>query len=215
LDGAADRRRELELEVRAAREVERSARQSLDALEVVARDAGVDLPERDEAGDTGAGLTPLSGAALREMLARVALRSGAVGEARHWREWLGQLRQHGYDAAGKSPEATFQTQLARSALMVRTDQDGVYRLELGRVAAVRERLSRQHDELSRLPPTGQLALIGDVRAQRQELQNEIARGERALEEMWRVLVQERPPGWLDEDEDEPEPERLVDAWLSA
>jgi hypothetical protein len=53
--------------------------------------------------------------------------------------------------------------------------------------------------------------MGDLRTQRRELQNETARAERAVEEMWRVLAQERPPGWSDDDE--LVAERAVVAWL--
>ena len=54
--------------------------------------------------------------------------------------------------------------------------------------------------------------MGDLRAQRQELQSAIARAERELEEMWRVLALERPPGW--NHEDDVDQQELVEAWLA-
>jgi hypothetical protein len=139
----------------------------------------------------------------------VALRRRAAGQPVHWRAWLGWLREDGYDAAGKSPEATFQTQLARSPLVVRTDQDGVYRLEPQQLTRKRAELGDLHRHLAQLPAPDQLALLGDVRAQRQELQTRITRTERSLEEIWRVLAQE-PPG--SDEAGDTEPERIVDAW---
>jgi hypothetical protein len=180
-------------------------------LESVGREAGELAPAFAEDEHPSA-LTPLAGAELRAMIARVALRKAIDGPV-HWRSWLGWLRAEGFDAAGKSPEATFQTQLARSPLVRRTEQDGIYLLDLEQFHAGRDRLRELHAQLARLPPPDQLALLGDVRAQRRELQGEIARVERSLEEIWQVLAQERPPGGIGEVE--LVPERLVDAWLAA
>jgi hypothetical protein len=211
---ATTRRRELELQLRSARAVEHAARQNLDALRGIGREAADELRhDLNHHGSVSASEPKLlSGGELRETIARVALRQTGGGDALHWREWLGLLRDAGFDAAGKNPEATFQTQLARSPLTRRTHQDGVYVLDLTQVRVVRDQLLRQGEQLARLPPSGQLALMGDVRAQRQELQNAIARAERALEEMWRVLALERPPGWAEEaDVDQQE---LVEAWMA-
>lgn len=210
-DELAARRNRLERELRVARDAERSARLSLAALESVGREAGeLSALAEDE---HPSGLTRLAGAELREMIARVALRRRAVGKPVHWRDWLGWLRADDFDAAGKSPEATFQTQLARSPLVRRTEQDGIYLLDLERFGAGRARLRELHAQLARLPPADQLALLGDVRTQRRDLQVEIARAERAVEEIWRVLAQERPPGRIEDAE--LAPERLVDAWMAA
>lgn len=205
----AERRRELERQLEAARDAERSGLQSLAALETVGREAGELVP--DSPVDVRDGRLRLAGAQLREMIARVALRRGVPGEPVHWRLWLTWLHDNELDAAGKNPEATFQTQLARSPLVRRTDQDGVYRLDLAQLARGRDRLRDLHGQLSRLPPPDQLALLGGVRAQRQDLQNEIARTERAVEEIWHVLAQERPPGQVDHAG--LDPERIVEAWM--
>lgn len=213
IDEVAARRRELEVQLDAAREAERAALHTLSALETIGRQAGMDLPSKPTADPVADdGHERLAGVALREMIARVALRRRVTGQPVHWRAWLGWLREDGYDAAGKSPEATFQTQLARSPLVVRTDQDGVYRLEPEQLTRQRTRLGELHRQLSMLPAPDQLALLGDVRAQRQELQTLVARTERSLEEIWRVLAQEPPPDW--DDAAEAEPERLVDAWMA-
>jgi hypothetical protein len=206
----AARRRGLELELEAARAAERAAVQTVEALRSIRRQGAEPATTNADGTDDGS-LLPLAGARLREMIARVGLRRGASGGPAHWREWLVWLRDAGYDAAGKSPEATFQTQLARSPLVRRTQREGVYRIELAELARGRDRLRELHQQLSQLPLPDQLALLGDVRSQRQDLQNEIAKVERAVEEIWRILAQERPPGWLNHDDEEPE--RVIEAWL--
>jgi hypothetical protein len=208
----AARRLDLERQLEAARDAEQSARQNLTVLETLGREAG-ELPPAPEEDRHDDGRTRLAGAELREAIARVALRQRANGRAVHWRQWLTWLRDAGFDAAGKNAEATFQTQLARSPLIRRTEQEGIYRLDVARLARGRDRFRHLHEQLLTLPPPDQLALLGDVRAQRQELQNEIARTERAVEEIWRVLAQERPPGWHADDEGEPE--RIVEAWMAS
>lgn len=212
VDEIASQRRELDARLQAARAAEDAARLSLAALIAVARDAGELVPEFVET-PPGDDLRRLAGVELREMIPRVALRRGAVGQSFHWREWHTWLREAGFEAAGKKPEATFLTQLARSAVVRRTAQDGVYVLDLGQFVRERERLNLLHQRLSDLPPPDQLALLGVARAQRQELQNQIARTERAVEETWRVLAKERPPAWPDDDD--LVPEYVVAAWLEA
>jgi hypothetical protein len=208
VQAAAERRREHEAALAAARASEEAARQALAALEAVGRDA-FDENVGDLRGAEG--LQRLAGTQLREMIARVGLRQGELGRPVHWSDWHGWLRAAGFDAAGRKPEATFLTQLARSPLVRRSNQDGVYVLDVGQLAVERERLHRLHGRLAALPAPDQLALIGDLRAQRRGLQNETARAERAVEEMWRVLAQERPPGWPDDEE--LVPERAVVRWL--
>lgn len=206
VDAAADRRRAREAELEAARVEEAAARQTLAVLEAVGGEAsGNDVAHAAPAPRL------LAGSELREMIARVGLRRGAVGRAIHWSDWHAWLREAGYDAAGKKREATFLTQLARSPLVRRSHQDGVYVLDVAQLARERERLHLLHARLSQLPAPDQLALLGDLRAQRRDLQNETARAERAVEEMWRVLSLEPPPGWPDNAE--LAPERAVVAWL--
>lgn len=208
----ASQRRELDARLKALRAAEAAARQSLAALTAVAGEAGQLVPDLvEEMVPSDDQRRRLTGAKLREMIATVALQRRAIGRSVHWSEWHTWLREAGFEAAGKRPEATFLTQLARSPIVRRTAQDGVYALDLGQFARQRERLNLLHQRLSDLPPPDQLALLGDTRAQRRELQNEIARTERAIEEMWRVLSNVRPPAWPDTAELVPEP--VIAAWL--
>jgi hypothetical protein len=178
-------RRELEQRLQDVRLAEETARRGVEALESVARVA-LDPPERFR----------LAGADLREQLTRAALRR-QPGEPAHWREWLEWLREDGFDADGRNPEATFVTQLTRSPLVRRTAQDGVYVLDLSLADAIRSRLEELHEQLGPLPPPDQLALLNDdARAARQQVQLAIGRAERTLREAWNTLSQERPP-WLD------------------
>jgi hypothetical protein len=198
---------------RAAIEAERSARGALAALEAVAREAAGVLLDRDEPhgiGDVAGDSARLTGANLREMIARVALKQHAIGVAVHWSAWYAWLREAGFEAGGKKPEATFQTQLTRSPLVRRADQDGYYVLDLERFQRERSRLHRLHDQLSQLPPADQLALLGDHRLQRRQIQNDIARAERAVEEIMRILAREPPP---ESPGLEAIPEEAISAWL--
>lgn len=171
--------------------------------------AALDAAARPQAGSADG--QRLAGGELREMAVRVALRRQAHGQPVHWREWLGWLHEEGLDAAGKKPDATFLTQLARSPMVRRTAQDGVYVLDLELFVQRRQRLHELHGQLAQVPPPEQLAMLGDVRQQRRELEHEVARAERAVEEMWRVLTAEIPPGWPEEALGTPE--RVVEAWL--
>ena len=230
---AAQRADHLERDLHAARAAQHAAQRHLDSLrEVVVQVATLspslnarDMLELDLAdvgelefrlGEVGHEGTPasraatlLSGARLREMTARVALRRGAVGEPVHWRDWYGWLREAGYGAAGKKPEATFLTQIARSPLVRRSSQDGIYILDLDRFTEERQRLGSLHQQLAELPPPEQMTMIGDMRERRRELRNETAQTERMLEEMIRVLVKEPP----DDESDPGRPEEIIAAWL--
>lgn len=178
-------RRELEQRLQDARLAEQTARRGVEALESVAR-----------ATFNPAELVPLAGAELREQLARSALRR-RPGQPAHWRNWIAWLREDGFDAGGRNPEATFVTQLTRSPLVRRAAQDGIYVLDVSLADAIRARLQDLHEQLGRLPPPDQLALLDDdARAARQQVQLAIGRAERALREAWNMLSQERPP-WVD------------------
>lgn len=200
-----------------ARAAEETARRALSALEVVARQAADVLPDlADEVATSelpnAEQHTTLAGAELREMIARVGLRNQRQGKPVHWREWHGWLRQAGFDAGGKRAAATFQTQLARSPLVRRADEEGHYVLDLGRLDVERDNLRRLHAQLAQLPPPDQLALLGDHREQRRQIQAEIARAERVIDEIWRVLSREHPPRFSAGPE--VSPEQSVRAWLS-
>ena len=153
---------------------------------------------------------PLSGVALREAAARAVLRRGVTRQKIHHRTWLAWLREDGWDAAGKRPEAVLQTQLSRSPLVRRADEAGFYMLDPELARAYQQRLGELHEQLQALPPPDQMSMLGDTRSRRQELEGEISRTERLAEEAWRVLAQERPPGFAGAEEDG---DVLVRAWL--
>jgi hypothetical protein len=222
LEQARARRLRLQRDLDTTAAAENEALKALDALQAVAAQA-IDLvpgwretPERvDEeclSTDGSCGPVSLAGGKLREMATIVALRRAAHATPVHWRTWLGWLRQEGFDAAGKKAEATFLTQLARSPLVRRTQQDGVYLLDVNLFESQRDTLRRLHEQLSRMPPPEQLTMMGDAREQRRVLQGEIARLERSVEEMWRVLRRVPPPEWPDGVD--PIPEQIVSAWLA-
>lgn len=204
------RREQLERELDAAAAAEAQAHEALAALRSIAIRAGLDLGEQ-EARDAGAELAEhpgrrrLAGAALRETVTRVALRRNAHGRPIHWRTWYGWLHESGFDAAGKRPEATFLTQLGRSPLVCRGEQEGVYVLDVELLNRRRAELVELTRRLGDLPPPDQLALIGDVRSERRETQQQIARAERRLEEAWRTLAEELG-------EDAPDPGQLLERW---
>jgi hypothetical protein len=189
-----------------------AARETLAALEAVAARAPMLGGSTEDSGGDPDETTRrlLSGAELRETLTRVALRRNAHGEPVHWSVWHGWLRNEGFDAAGKRGEATFQTQLGRSPLVRRAEREGVYVLDVSLLDAHRGRLVALHQRLADLPPPGQLALLGDARAGRRDLQQEIARTERALEESWRILTEELGELWGAEHP--PDTEHVMRLW---
>jgi hypothetical protein len=190
------RRHTLERELDAVLAAERERRRALEALTAVAREAagGAEIVAELRACDDAAGRA-LAGSDLREAITRVALRRNAQGEAVHWRQWLGWLRDEGLDAAGKRAEATFQTQLARSPLVRRSDRDGVYILDVRLVVELRDQLVELHHRLDELPAPEQLTLLGDAREARRQLVQQIGQAERRLEEAWRTLTEELGADW--------------------
>lgn len=201
------RRRELERELQAVMAAEEESREGLRSLIAVAHQAGGAVD--DVLPLPGDGRIPddphvLAGGALRDAITRVALRRNAHGRPVHWKEWFGWLRDAGFDAAGKRAEATFQTQLGRSPLVRRADREGVYVLDVELLARLRSAVLALHQRLAELPPPGQLTLIGDARATRRDLEQQITRAERRLEEAWRMLTEELGSDWNAEREAEPE-----------
>jgi hypothetical protein len=200
------RRHTLERELETVRAAEQESRQALDDLIEVAHltgaadSAGAGVEPEGGAHESGgvAGTHMLAGGELRETLTRIALRRNAHGRPVHWREWFGWLRDAGYDAAGKRAEATFQTQLARSPLVRRTEREGVYLLDVQLLARRRDELLELHERLEQLPGPDQLTLIGGARDARRRLLQEIGRAERRLEEAWRTLTEELGPEWSSE-----------------
>jgi hypothetical protein len=209
-DRLRTRREQLQRDLAGATAAEEAASQSVASLRAVAAHVSGLCDGRDANGDSESTHVALAGSELREAIARIALRRNAQGQEVHWRTWFGWLRDDGLDAAGKRAEATFQTQLARSPLVRRTQRDGVYVLDIALLEQHRDDVIALHRRLEELPPPGQLALMGDVRAQRRALQQEIARAERALEEAWRTLAED--PGHELSPDPPPDAEQVARVW---
>jgi len=118
----------------------------------------------------------LRGAAIRRAAVEV-LRARPEGAAApiHYRAWFAAMRDAGRPVAGKDPLAVFLTQVSRSPLVVRTEEPGVYRLDLTVPARLRERLAQLQEQLAD-------ASAAADRAARDRLVAEIAAAERALDE---------------------------------
>ena len=235
VEEVAERRHRLERELDAARAAEAAERQALHTLQAIVREAatvtalardtapttnetaapaatGAEAGAASASGERAAPRERLAGAALRRKAVSTALRRARVREPIPWREWLAWMRADGFEPAGRKPDATFLTQLARSPLVRRSPRAGVYLLDPSRLTELREQLDALHAELSELPPPSQLALLGDSRARRRALQTDIARVERTVEEAWELLSGEPPPAMRGNAS--PEPQDVVDAWLN-
>jgi hypothetical protein len=136
----------------------------------------------------------LSGAKLREMAARVALERDAIGREVHYLDWFAWLKDAGYTAGGKRPEATFLTQLGRSPIIQSGAGTGSYVLDLQPIEALESELRKLDEELGQLPPPTQMSMAGDERERRVHLRARIERVERVLDEVWQVLATVAPPG---------------------
>jgi hypothetical protein len=156
--------------------------------EVAAPDESAGSTRSSGSGDVAApddGARLLRGPEIREAAVRVLVERGA-GEAMHYREWFALLADAGHEIAGKDPLAVFLTQLGRSPAVRRGSGAGVYeldRLAAARLRAALERLQRELRELTIAPATDLRA----IRARREQLNADIGRVERALEEIARVL----------------------------
>src|SRR3954470_2796413 len=138
-------------------------------------------PERDDAdGDRSA----LRGPEIREVAVKLLVDNGR--ESMHYREWYELLERAGHRIAGKDPLAVFLTQIRRSPAVRRGAPAGTYELDRGAFHRLRLHIDALQRELSALPPTA--THDGAViRARRSRLNMEIARAERAIEEVARVL----------------------------
>jgi hypothetical protein len=74
----------------------------------------------------------LRGQRLQEIAVRVLARHCAPGEALHYKQWYGLLRQAGYSVGGKDPLATFLATVSRSPHIQAVGQrSGLYVLRGG------------------------------------------------------------------------------------
>ena len=124
----------------------------------------------------------LRGPDIRRESVRVLLAHADRPEALHYRAWFELLEEAGFSVAGKDPLATFLTQLSRSPAVRKSTESGVYELDRGAAQRLRRRVDDLHDELRRL--TGrQSGNAAAVRALRSELNAELGRVEKALDEV--------------------------------
>lgn len=136
----------------------------------------------------------LAGARLREAAVRAALRRGEVRRPVHHAEWLAWLRDDGFEPAGKRPENVFLTQIGRSPLVRRAGEPGFYVIDPDLVVDLQHEVTKNAAQFALIPPPDQMNMLGDDdRQRRQALRTEIARGERAIQEAWRLLSSEPPP----------------------
>jgi hypothetical protein len=94
--------------------------------------------------------TVLRGRELRERAARLLFERYGAGSDVHYRRWLDDVLAAGYEIVAKDPPAAFLTTASRSPLVVRGEQPGTYRIDLGRAHAVRRRLAEAEAELADL-----------------------------------------------------------------
>jgi hypothetical protein len=125
----------------------------------------------------------LRGPAIRREAVRVLLAQPDRPEAMHYRDWFSLLQAHGFPVAGKDPLATFLTQLSRSPAVRKSTQAGVYELDRGALRRLRRRRDELQDELRALTAPGQGAEVSVLRTRRTELNTELGRVEKALEEV--------------------------------
>jgi prefoldin subunit 5 len=139
---------------------------------------------RPASGDEERTLPVLRGPEIRREAVRVLLGHPDRPEALHYREWYALLQQAGFAVAGKDPLATFLTQLSRSPAVSKSTQAGVYELDrgaAGRLRARREDLQRELRASAATQGIGEEAAA--LRARRTELNAELGRVEKAMEEV--------------------------------
>ena len=139
--------------------------------------------------DEDPSVTVLRGPAIRREAVRVLLAHPDRPEAMHYREWFSLLQAGGFQVAGKDPPATFLTQLSRSPAVRKSTQAGVYELDRGAVRRLRRRQDQLREELRRhTAAPGADADASAVRTRRTELNNELGRVEKSLEEVEPLFI---------------------------
>jgi len=142
-------------------------------------------------GDEDEAMTVLRGPAIRREAVRVLLAHPQRPEALHYREWFALLHDAGFQVAGKDPLATFLTQLSRSPAVHKSTQAGVYELDRAALGRLRRRQDHLREELRRLTAApGADADVSAVRTRRTELNSELGRVEKALEEVELLFTDE-------------------------
>jgi prefoldin subunit 5 len=145
-------------------------------------------------GEEEGALPVLRGPDIRREAVRVLLAQTDRPEALHYREWYALLQDAGFAVAGKDPLATFLTQLSRSPAVSKSTQAGVYELDrgaVGRLRARREDLQRELRASAATHGLGEEAAA--LRARRTELNAELGRVEKAMEEVEELFGRPQPP----------------------
>jgi chaperonin cofactor prefoldin len=146
--------------------------------------------------DDDESVTVLRGPAIRREALRVLLAHPDHPEALHYREWFSLMHDDGFRVAGKDPLATFLTQLSRSPAVRKSTRAGVYELDRGALRRLRRRRDELHEELRALTTTPAHGTeVSAVRTRRTELNAELSRVEKALEEV-ELLFAEVPGSGL-------------------
>jgi len=149
-------------------------------------------PLHHQVGDESSTGVVLRGPAIRREAVRVLLANPDRPEALHYRAWFDLLTRAGFRVAGKDPLATFLTQLSRSPAVRKSTQSGVYELDRGAAARLRRRVEQLHDELRALTTAPTAGGDGGlVRNRRSELNAQLSRTEKALEEVEALFAQAR------------------------
>ncbi|MDA0140500.1 hypothetical protein OJ962_23585, partial [Solirubrobacter sp. CPCC 204708] len=123
--------------------------------------------------------TLLRGPAIRTTAVAVLIAQG--GDGLHYRDWYELVRREGYEVAGKDPLAVFLTQISRSPAVRKGARPGEYVLDRGARATLAERLEHLNRALAALPQ--QTSDLTELRSRRAQLTSEIAKTEKALEEL--------------------------------
>ena len=127
--------------------------------------------------------TMLRGPRIRQTAVQVLLSDPRRPEALHYRDWFGLMTEAGYAIAGKDPAAVFLTQITRSPVVRRATKSGVYELDLGAIDRLGHSLAERRQRLRALTgSTTPAADLGNVRSERNALNREIDKLEKALEE---------------------------------
>jgi hypothetical protein len=141
-----------------------------------------DLARRTAADEEHA-LPVLRGPDIRREAVRALLAHPDRPEALHYRDWFALLHQVGFAVAGKDPLATFLTQLSRSPAVRKSTQAGMYELDRTAVARLSRRREELQDELRASAAAARGSDAAALRTRRTELNRELGRVEKALEEV--------------------------------
>ena len=125
----------------------------------------------------------LRGAEIRKAAVSVLAASTEVEQPLHYTRWYQLVVEAGFGVAGRDPVAAFLTQVARSPVVTKREEPGTYALDLGAVDQIQARRRALQQELLALHQ-GQQTIdeIATVRERREDVTNQLAQVERALEE---------------------------------